>query len=99
MGSTGSPTRGCNCQRGVCVIQEAGLDYKNDEKKDSLPDPWTFFFFFHPPGLSLVPFQHIKRCFVYWVQELQIRAALLYSFSHQVDSRRKWCLKRELSDL
>lgn len=43
MGSAGSPTRGCNCQRGVCGIQEARLGYKNDEKKDSLPDLWPFF--------------------------------------------------------
>lgn len=41
--------RGCNCQRGVCVIQEAGLGNKNDEKKDSLPDLWPFF----PPSGSL----------------------------------------------
>lgn len=43
MGSAGSPTRGCNCQRGACIIQEAGLGYKNDEKKDGLPDLWPFF--------------------------------------------------------
>lgn len=78
MGSAGSPTRGCNCQRGACVIQEARLGYKNDEKKDGLPDMWPFF--------PLVPLQHIKRGFVYWIQELWIRAALLDSFSHQVGS-------------
>lgn len=44
MGSAGSPTRGCNCQRGACVVQEAGLGYKNDERKDGLPDLWPFFF-------------------------------------------------------
>lgn len=44
MGSAGSLVSwGCSCQRGasgVCVIQEAGLGYKNDEKKDGLPDLW-----------------------------------------------------------
>lgn len=54
MESAGSPTRGCNCQRGASVIQEAGLGCKNDEKKDGLPDLWPFFFS-RPPGLSLVP--------------------------------------------
>lgn len=83
MASAGSPTGAWNCQRGACVIQEAGLGYKNDEKKGSLPDLWPFF---STLQVSLVPSQHIKRCFVYWIQELQIRAALLYSISHQVDS-------------
>ncbi len=62
---------GCICQRGVsgeCVIQEAGLGYKNDEKKDGLPDPLQHraeFGPFCPPGLALVHLQHIKRGFVY----------------------------------
>lgn len=81
----------CTCQRGasaVGVIQEAGLGHKNDEKKDSLPDPWRCsatceFGPFRPLGLALVHLQHIKRGCVYWIQELWIRPALCF-FSHQV---------------
>lgn len=69
------------------VIQEAGLGYKNDEKKDGLPDLWQRrapceFGPFRPLGLALVHLQHIKRGFVYWIQELWIRPALFFFFSH-----------------
>lgn len=95
MGSAGSLVMGRTCQQGVSrvhIIQEAGLGYKNDEKKDSLPDllqcraPCEFGPFC-PLGLTLVHLQHIKRCFVYWIQELWIRPALcfvFFVFSHQV---------------
>lgn len=41
MGSVSSLDTGCTRRRGVSgvhIIQEAGVGYKNDEKKDSLPD-------------------------------------------------------------
>lgn len=63
------------------VIQEAGLGYKNDEKKHGLPALWQSgapceFGPFRPLGLALVHFRHIKRDFVYWIQELWIRPVL-----------------------
>lgn len=69
---------GCTCQEvasAAWVIQEAGLGYKNDEKKDGLPALWQWgaqyvFGPFCPLGLALVHFQHIKRYFVYWIQKL-----------------------------
>lgn len=95
MGSPGSLmsvcvcVMGCSCQRGVSgvrVIQEAELGYKNDEKKDGLPDLWQLsapceFGPFRPLGLAPVRLQHIKRGFVYWIQELWIRPVLCFFFS------------------
>lgn len=80
---------GCTCQQGVSgvrVIQEVGLGYKNDEKKDGLPDLLQHrapseFGPFCPLGLALVRLQHIKRGFVYWLQELWISPALFFFFS------------------
>lgn len=79
---------GCTCQKGASaawVIQEAGLGYKNDEKKDRLPALWQWgaqcvFGPFRPLGLALVRFQHIKRYFVYWIQKLWIRPVLCFFF-------------------
>lgn len=85
MGSAGSLDTGCTRRRGVSrvhIIQEAGVGYKNDEKKDSLPDLLQSrarardFGPLCPPGLTHVHLQHIKRCLVDWIQELGIRAAL-----------------------
>lgn len=79
---------GCTCQRGVSaarVIQEAGLGYKNDEKKDGLPDLWQCsadFGPFRPLGLTPVHLQHIKHGFVYWIQELWIRPVLCFFFNN-----------------